>query len=192
MILKLQKACFWLQLARPWAAHTARAHLVFTRAPTYSAGRIPVSFRGVLMQGKGLRLEGRALQRAAASARFWLGGASIGGGCCAGSHMRWYLLAAAQGHAGAQNNLGFMFHDGCGVPQDREEDICWYRLAAGQGHSKAAMSLSRLGVSRAGREMMRSRRAKCCAHIGFTGRFISFDATNHPVEASSDRSSPTT
>ena len=32
--------------------------------------------------------------------------------------MRWYRKAAEQGDAGAQNNLGVMYFEGWGVPQD--------------------------------------------------------------------------
>jgi TPR repeat protein len=55
--------------------------------------------------------------------------------------VRWYGLAAAQGHAGAQSNLGFMFHHGSGVAQDRAEAIRWYRLAAAQGYARAQYNL---------------------------------------------------
>jgi uncharacterized protein len=34
---------------------------------------------------------------------------------------KWYRLAAAQGNAIAQNNLGTMYRDGHGVPQDAKE-----------------------------------------------------------------------
>ncbi len=60
--------------------------------------------------------------------------------------VRLYRLAAAQGHALGQNNLGVMFEKGLGVAQDRAEAIRWYRLAAAQGHANAQISLRRLGV----------------------------------------------
>ncbi len=37
--------------------------------------------------------------------------------------VRWYQLAAAQGHAVAQSNLGFMFEKGEGVVNDIAEAI---------------------------------------------------------------------
>ena len=40
---------------------------------------------------------------------------------------------AEQGDAEAQLNLGFMYAQGQGVPQDDAEGIKWYRLAAEQG-----------------------------------------------------------
>ncbi len=47
--------------------------------------------------------------------------------------VRLYSLAAEQGLAIAQVNLGTMFELGKGVAQDRAEAIRWYRLAAAQG-----------------------------------------------------------
>ncbi len=48
---------------------------------------------------------------------------------------------AQQGHAEAQNNLGFMYSNGRGVPQDYEEAVRWYRLAAAQGFADAQFNL---------------------------------------------------
>ena len=42
---------------------------------------------------------------------------------------------ADQGHAGAQYNLGIMYANGYGVPEDDAEAVRWYRLAADQGHA---------------------------------------------------------
>ena len=60
--------------------------------------------------------------------------------------VRLYSLAAAQGHAYAQNNLGLMFENGEGVAQDRAEAIRWYRLAAAQGNAYATAALQQLGA----------------------------------------------
>ena len=48
---------------------------------------------------------------------------------------------AEQGEADAQHNLGIMYHQGKGVPQDYAEAAKWYRLAADQGLEKAAKGL---------------------------------------------------
>lgn len=48
---------------------------------------------------------------------------------------------AEQGDAGAQNNLGLMYDNGEGVPEDDAEAVRWYRLAAGQGHALAQLNL---------------------------------------------------
>jgi len=50
-------------------------------------------------------------------------------------------MAAEQGHADAQNNLGHMYLNGRGVPQDDAEAVRWYRLAAEQGNAVAQSSL---------------------------------------------------
>jgi hypothetical protein len=44
--------------------------------------------------------------------------------------VRWYRLAADQGHASAQNNLGVMYATGEGVLQDYVQAHMWYNLAA--------------------------------------------------------------
>ena len=55
--------------------------------------------------------------------------------------IRWYRLAAEQGNAGAQLNLGLMYTRGEGVPQDDAEAVRWYRLAAEQGQVIAQFNL---------------------------------------------------
>jgi len=39
--------------------------------------------------------------------------------------MEWYLKAANQGQAMAQNNIGVMYHHGHGVDQDYHQAIFW-------------------------------------------------------------------
>lgn len=51
--------------------------------------------------------------------------------------MEWFRLAAAQGHAGAQCELGYCYHNGEGVAQDYEEGVKFYSEAAEQGYAKA-------------------------------------------------------
>ena len=48
---------------------------------------------------------------------------------------------AAQGFADARYNLGLMYHNGDGVPQDDAEAVKWYRLAADQGDAAAQANL---------------------------------------------------
>ncbi len=52
-----------------------------------------------------------------------------------------FRLAAAQGRAGAQVILGFMYSKGRGVAQDYAEAVRWYRLAAAQGLASAQFGL---------------------------------------------------
>ncbi len=49
--------------------------------------------------------------------------------------LRWFRLAAEQGHAEAQNNIGRMFLDGKGVLQDHALAYMWFNLAAASGHN---------------------------------------------------------
>jgi len=55
--------------------------------------------------------------------------------------MTWYRLAADQGEARAQFNLGIIYDEGIGVPQDYAEAMKWYRKAADQGFSPAQYNL---------------------------------------------------
>ncbi len=51
-------------------------------------------------------------------------------------------LAAEQGNASAQYNLGLMYDNGQGVTQDYAEAVKWYRLAAEQGDADAQYNLA--------------------------------------------------
>jgi len=55
--------------------------------------------------------------------------------------VRWFRLAAEQGGATAQYNLGLMYGDGEGVLEDKAEAVRWYRLAGEQGHVTAQFNL---------------------------------------------------
>ena len=52
-----------------------------------------------------------------------------------------FRLAATQGNAWAQINLGFMYERGQGVVEDLKEAVKWWRLAAAQGNDKAQINL---------------------------------------------------
>jgi TPR repeat protein len=56
--------------------------------------------------------------------------------------VKWYRLAAKQGYASAQSNLGLMYDDGQGVPQDYQEAVKWYRRAAAQGYAQFNLGVS--------------------------------------------------
>ena len=51
------------------------------------------------------------------------------------------LQAAEQGYAPAQFNLGNMYANGEGVPENDTEAVKWYRKAAEQGHAGAQFNL---------------------------------------------------
>ena len=58
-----------------------------------------------------------------------------------GTVLHWLRRAAEQGDAGAQNNLGLVYYDGKGVPQDYKVAALWYRRAADQGQVEAQYNL---------------------------------------------------
>ena len=55
--------------------------------------------------------------------------------------MRWFRIAAEQGDARAQFNLGTMYDHGDGVIEADAEAARWYRMAAEQGHASAQFNL---------------------------------------------------
>ena len=58
--------------------------------------------------------------------------------------LKWYVLAAGQGHAKAQCNIAVMHANGWGVPQSDEEALKWYSLAAEQGVTPAQINVGRM------------------------------------------------
>jgi hypothetical protein len=58
--------------------------------------------------------------------------------------MAWYRRAADLGHLGAMNNLGLMYYQGKGVPQDYPQAMAWYRMAADLGDAGALGNLDHL------------------------------------------------
>jgi len=64
-----------------------------------------------------------------------------------GSHaklLEWYLKAAEQGDADAQNNLGYYYDKGLGITQDYTHAIKWYRKAAEQGDAYGQANLGNM------------------------------------------------
>ncbi|MDR2220610.1 MAG: sel1 repeat family protein [Methylobacillus sp.] len=53
----------------------------------------------------------------------------------------WYRKAAEQGDAWAQNDLGTLYVNGLGVPQDYAQAVQWFRKAAEQGEPRAMLNL---------------------------------------------------
>ena len=47
------------------------------------------------------------------------------------------MARAKAGDASAQTNLGLMYIDGKGVPQDYQQAVTWFTKAAEQGHASA-------------------------------------------------------
>lgn len=55
--------------------------------------------------------------------------------------VEWWRMAAEQGHARAQRNLGVCYEKGYGVPEDKSEAVKWYTKAAKQDHVSAQYNL---------------------------------------------------
>jgi len=55
--------------------------------------------------------------------------------------VKWYRRAAEQGEANAQNDLGYIYYSGHGLPKDYAEAVKWYRKAAEQGEAPAQYNL---------------------------------------------------
>jgi hypothetical protein len=55
--------------------------------------------------------------------------------------IKWYTLAAQQGHAAAQNDLGALYHYGEGVAQDDQKAVEYHMLSRKQGHWMASQNL---------------------------------------------------
>ena len=55
--------------------------------------------------------------------------------------VQWFRMAAEQGDAKAQFNLGNIYDTGEGVPENDTEAVRWYRMAAEQGYAKAQVNL---------------------------------------------------
>ncbi len=51
--------------------------------------------------------------------------------------VKWYTLAAEQGYASAQYNLGLMYVEGEGVIQDNVYAHMWWNIAASSGESES-------------------------------------------------------
>ena len=56
----------------------------------------------------------------------------------------WYLKAAEQGNASAQNNLGWMYLRGEGVARDAAQARVWFEKSAAQGNKNAQEALAHM------------------------------------------------
>ena len=58
--------------------------------------------------------------------------------------VKWYKLAADQGHTPAQYNLGHCYYYGEGVQSNRSEAIRYLQLAEAQGYENAKKILAKI------------------------------------------------
>ena len=77
--------------------------------------------------------------------------------------VKWYRLAAEQGDARAQNNLGVSYEFGEGVPQDDVTAHMWWNLAAANGNPAASSSRDRVAARMVAADITEAkRRALAC------------------------------
>ena len=55
--------------------------------------------------------------------------------------VKWFKLAANQGYADAQSNLGGMYYSGLGVDRDYKSALKWFGLSAKQGYADSQFLL---------------------------------------------------
>ncbi len=80
--------------------------------------------------------EGDAKAQSSLGLRYYAGGGPVP--LDYAKAVRWFRLAAEQGHADAQVMLGLMSAEGLGVPKDDAKALQWYLIAAEQGDASAA------------------------------------------------------
>ena len=71
--------------------------------------------------------------------------------------VKWYRLAADQGEAAAQHNLGLMYANARGVPQNFSEAYVWYSLSAANNGPEEATTFRDLPDLRVHGQHARSR-----------------------------------
>ena len=74
--------------------------------------------------------------------------------------VRWYRLAADQGYAAAQYNLGTMYVRGRGVPEDVVTAHMWVSLAASRSTSDVALDRAAQTLDLIAEELTASQRAE--------------------------------
>jgi TPR repeat protein len=61
--------------------------------------------------------------------------------------LKWFRKAAESGNADAEFNIGSMYQQGMGVPENMPEAIEWYKRANTHGQVQARTALRILGVT---------------------------------------------
>lgn len=87
---------------------------------------------------------------------------------------RWWKLAAENGFAPAQVNLGFLYDSGRGVPQNRLKAEEWYWKAAAQGEALAKAMLGDLYFKNGLTSSLHKESSSRCVRLGFK-----IDTTEH-------------
>jgi hypothetical protein len=80
--------------------------------------------------------------------------------------VRYYQLAAEQGDASAQFNLGSCFDNGEGVAQDQAMAVRYYRLATAQGDALPSEDLAKITAACDRIACSREVASRCCLGCG--------------------------
>ena len=77
--------------------------------------------------------------------------------------VRWYCLAAKQGNARAQSNLGVMYNNGTGVPKHAIFAHMWYTISSANGYERAASKRDSITIEMTQDDITEAtRRARVC------------------------------
>ena len=98
--------------------------------------------------------------------------------------VKWYRMAAAQGHPDAENELGTMYHEGTGVTRDYGLAMKWYLYADADGNTNAPYNLGLLyeyglGVAKdLNQSLGWYRKAEARGHVHATDKLDILDIAN--------------
>ena len=83
--------------------------------------------------------------------------------------MKWFRLAADQGFAGAQSNLGVMYYNGEGVPQDYVTAHMWFNIASSMGNESGGKAREEVAGRMTPEQIAEAqRRASLCVNSTYT------------------------
>jgi uncharacterized protein len=82
--------------------------------------------------------------------------------------VKWYRLAAEQGDAQAQNNLGVTYESGQGVLQDNILSHMWYNIASANGNKKSSEWRDKIAAKMTAADISKAQTmAKECMSSGY-------------------------
>ncbi len=111
--------------------------------------------------------------------------------------LKWYRLAAEQGHPGACDKVALFFDSGMGVATNKAEAMHWFKRAVNGGFTQAEVDLARLGAKLCSSSSESEAHPPPSAPTASTGRSpntrdkaSSFQPKGHVANRSSARSNP--
>jgi uncharacterized protein len=82
--------------------------------------------------------------------------------------MKLFRLAAEQGHAKAQYNLGLMYYNGVGVLQNNILSHMWYNIASANGNKKSSEWRDEIATKMTSADISKAQAmAKVCMSSGY-------------------------